>query len=48
MIGPYLLKKETHCTTILDQLLRDDTFSDVTLTAEGQSIRAHKVITIQL
>ncbi|KAB7506820.1 CGG triplet repeat-binding protein 1 [Armadillidium nasatum] len=42
MIGPYLLKKETHCTTILDQLLRDDTFSDVTLTAEGQSIRAHK------
>ncbi|RXG57878.1 Protein bric-a-brac 1 [Armadillidium vulgare] len=44
MIGPYLLKKETHCTTILDQLLRDDTFSDVTLTAEGQSIRAHKIV----
>ncbi|CAL4067436.1 unnamed protein product, partial [Meganyctiphanes norvegica] len=44
LTGPYLLKKETHCSTVLDQLLRDETFTDVTLTAEGQSIRAHRVV----
>ncbi|XP_066968519.1 uncharacterized protein [Macrobrachium rosenbergii] len=44
LTGPYLLKKEAHCTTVLDQLLRDDTFTDVTLTAEGQSLRAHRIV----
>nr|XP_045597609.1 uncharacterized protein LOC123757809 [Procambarus clarkii] len=44
LVGPYLLKKETHCSTVLDQLLRDDTYTDVTLTAEGQSLRAHRVV----
>lgn len=43
MSGPYLLKKETHCTTVLDQLMKDEIFTDVTLTAEGQNIKAHKV-----
>ncbi|KAK8722996.1 hypothetical protein OTU49_011987 [Cherax quadricarinatus] len=44
LVGPYLLKKETHCSTVLDQLLRDDTYTDVTLTAEGQSLRAHRIV----
>ncbi|XP_071529148.1 uncharacterized protein [Panulirus ornatus] len=44
LVGPYLLKKETHCSTVLDQLMRDDTYTDVTLTAEGQSLRAHRVV----
>ncbi|XP_037772638.1 sex determination protein fruitless-like [Penaeus monodon] len=44
LVGPYLLKKESHCTTVLDQLLRDDTYTDVTLTAEGQSLRAHRIV----
>ncbi|KAK3882413.1 hypothetical protein Pcinc_013207 [Petrolisthes cinctipes] len=44
LVGPYLLKKETHCTTVLDQLMRDDTFTDVTLTAQGQSLRAHRIV----
>ncbi|KAK8722991.1 hypothetical protein OTU49_011986, partial [Cherax quadricarinatus] len=44
LVGPYLLKKETHCITVLDQLLRDDTYTDVTLTAEGQSLKAHRVV----
>ncbi|XP_066968527.1 uncharacterized protein [Macrobrachium rosenbergii] len=44
LTGPYLLKKEAHSTTVLDQLLRDDTFTDVTLTAEGQSLRAHRIV----
>ncbi|XP_068244433.1 uncharacterized protein [Palaemon carinicauda] len=44
LTGPYLLKKEAHCTTVLDQLLRDDTFTDVTITAEGQSLRAHRIV----
>lgn len=44
LTGPYLLKKETHCSTVLDQLLRDDTYTDVTLTAEGQSLRAHRIV----
>lgn len=46
LVGPYLLKKETHCSTVLDQLMRDDTFTDVTLTAQGQSLRAHRVQTL--
>lgn len=44
LVGPYLLKKETHCSTVLDQLMRDETFTDVTLTAEGQSLRAHRIV----
>nr|XP_027220387.1 sex determination protein fruitless-like [Penaeus vannamei] len=44
LVGPYLLKKESHCTTVLDQLLRDDTYTDVTLTAEGHSLRAHRIV----
>ncbi|KAK7078681.1 hypothetical protein SK128_008582 [Halocaridina rubra] len=44
LAGPYLLKKETHCSTVLDQLLRDDTYTDVTLTAEGLSLRAHRIV----
>ncbi|CAL4092676.1 unnamed protein product [Meganyctiphanes norvegica] len=42
--GPFQVKKETHCSTILDQLLKDEIFTDVTLTAEGRSIRAHRVV----
>ncbi|KAG0716866.1 Broad-complex core protein isoform 6 [Chionoecetes opilio] len=42
LVGPYLLKKDAHCSTVLDQLMRDETFTDVTLTAEGQSLRAHR------
>ncbi|CAL4118315.1 unnamed protein product, partial [Meganyctiphanes norvegica] len=44
LTGPYLLKRETHCSTVLDQLLHDETFTDITLTAEGQSIRAHRLL----
>ncbi|KAK8380660.1 hypothetical protein O3P69_007937 [Scylla paramamosain] len=44
LVGPYLLKKEAHCSTVLDQLMRDETFTDVTLTAEGQSLRAHRIV----
>ena len=43
MSGPYLLKKVTHCHNILDELLKDETYADVTLTAEGETIKAHRV-----
>ncbi|CAL4159055.1 unnamed protein product [Meganyctiphanes norvegica] len=44
MDEPYLLKRGTHCSSVLEQLLMDETFTDVTLTANGQSIRAHRVV----
>ncbi|XP_063613769.1 uncharacterized protein LOC134787002 [Penaeus indicus] len=35
-------KPKKHQTLILNDLLEDVTFADVTLTAEGQSVKAHK------
>lgn len=43
MAGPYCLRRDAHCSTVLAQLFRDDTFADVILTAEGRNIKAHKV-----
>ena len=44
--GSYLLvKRDTHCHSILEELMKDDKYADVVLTASnGNSIRAHKMV----
>ncbi|XP_045597599.1 protein bric-a-brac 2 [Procambarus clarkii] len=40
----YQLRHDNHLTFVLDALARDEFFMDVTLTAEGHSLKAHKSV----
>jgi len=37
------LKHNNHLSLVLNQLAEDEAFMDVTLTAQGRNIKAHKV-----
>ncbi|KAG7154782.1 putative BED zinc finger-containing protein [Homarus americanus] len=39
----YQLRHNNHLTIVLEALARDESFMDVTLTAQGRSLKAHKV-----
>lgn len=39
----YQLRHNNHLTIVLEALARDEAFMDVTLTAQGRSLKAHKV-----
>ena len=39
----YKLQHSNHLLLVFNQLAEDETFMDVTLTAEGRPIKAHKV-----
>ena len=41
--GLCLVKREVHCYSVLDQLMKDETYSDVTITTDGHTFKAHKV-----
>jgi len=41
--GMCLVKREVHCYSVLDQLMKDDTYTDVTITTDGHTFKAHKV-----
>ncbi|XP_018006615.1 serine-rich adhesin for platelets isoform X2 [Hyalella azteca] len=42
--GLCLVKREVHCYSVLDQLMKDQAYTDVTITADGHNFYAHKVV----
>ncbi|KAG0716868.1 Protein bric-a-brac 2 [Chionoecetes opilio] len=42
----YQLRHNNHLTIVLEALARDESFMDVTLTAQGRSLKAHKVVCV--
>lgn len=42
----YHLQHNNHLMTVLSALAQDEVFVDVTLTAQGHSVKAHKVTSI--
>uniref|UniRef100_A0A6A7G5L9 Serine-rich adhesin for platelets-like isoform X2 n=1 Tax=Hirondellea gigas TaxID=1518452 RepID=A0A6A7G5L9_9CRUS len=42
--GLCLVKRAVHCYSVLDQLMRDQTYTDVTLTTDEHTFYAHKIV----